>query len=81
MIHKDEYLDWLKHPVTEVFFKEVAEIYEGYKDSLENGEELTSHALTAKKVGLVQAYRSIKDYKPNFNLEGYMIDDMGDIVE
>lgn len=81
MIHKDEYIEWTKHPVTEVFFEEINELYEAFKESVENGVDLESHAALANKIGMVRAYKSVKDYRPDFNTEGYMIDSNEDIIE
>lgn len=81
MIHKDDYIEWTKHPVTEVFFEEINELYEAFKESVEGGVDIESHAALANKIGMVRAYKSVKEYLPTFNSDGFMIDDNGSIIE
>ena len=81
MIHKDEYIDWKKHPVTEEFFKNIEYILTIVEGSLLEGSTLHSHPHMAEQLGLIKAYRSVVEYRPDFNSDGYMVDDLGDIVE
>ena len=81
MIHKDQYVDWKNHPVTEIYFKEIRELKEVIEEGLHGGRTLDSHARLAEQIGLLQGYESAMTYSPQFNDDGYMIDDGGEIVE
>jgi len=81
VIHKDEYRNWKNHPVTDEFFSNVADIVEDLIATHLDGVSVQDHAILAQQIGLIRAYRSVINYEPEFNDEGFMIDDNGDIVE
>ena len=41
---------------------------------------LQSHALMAQSVGILRGYDSAMSYEPEFNSDGYMVDDEGEVV-
>lgn len=81
MIHKDEYRDWKNHPVTDVFFNTLEDIVLGLEDAMLAGHSLDSHPHMAQQLGLIRAYRSVIEYSPEFNEDGFMIDDLENILE
>ena len=81
MISKDEYLNWKNHPVTVEFFKNVTEVAEEVLEAHLDGVSVQDHAVMAHQVGLIRAWRTVTHYSPEFNDDGYMIDDEGAIVE
>jgi hypothetical protein len=81
VISKNLYREWKDHPVTEMFFKTVEEITEDIEHAMLNGHSVESHPIIAQQLGLIRAYRSVLEYQPEFNDDGYMVDELGDLIE
>lgn len=81
MIDKSQYTDWKQHPVTREYFSNLKDAKDQFEDKLLYGHNIENHALMAQSIGILRAYDSAINYSPEFNDQGYMVDDFGEVVE
>ena len=81
MITKAMYNDWKNHPVTIEYFGDLRDAKQVKEDELVYGHNIENHAQMAQSIGLVRAFDSAINYEPEFNEDGYMLDEEGLVVE
>ena len=82
MIHKDDYREWKSHPVTESLMSSANDIKEQIRSMLEEDDRvMESHSRMTNYLGKIQALNGILNYRPDFNEEGFMVDENGKVIE